>query len=151
MEASRCWTRPPARARPVSVHDSGAGPVLRWCIIPAAWYHEEASPANPPGPRECVMATPELEAPARTGRQASAGAGRPAVTVRLLSLDGYRGFVMLLMVSAGLGMNHLLAANLPPSPVNQTLLVVADQLRHREWHMSFAVNAGFPYWDTTFH
>jgi heparan-alpha-glucosaminide N-acetyltransferase len=97
------------------------------------------------------MATTELEAPARIGRKAPASAEKPAATDRCLSLDAYRGFVMLLMVSSGLGMNHLLTANLPPSLPNKVLLVMADQLRHREWDMSFGTNAGFPYWDTTFH
>jgi predicted acyltransferase len=56
------------------------------------------------------------------------------------------------MVSSGLAMGHLLKADLPPSLPNKVLLFAADQLRHREWDMTFAVNAGFPYWeDGTFH
>ena len=33
---------------------------------------------------------------------------KPGAPDRLISLDAYRGFVMLAMVSAGLGMSHLL-------------------------------------------
>ncbi len=73
-------------------------------------------------------------------------------TDRLMTLDAYRGFTMLLMVSSGLVMGHLLNANLPPTPANQVLLFAADQLRHREWDMTFTDHAGFPYWqDGTFH
>jgi heparan-alpha-glucosaminide N-acetyltransferase len=46
-------------------------------------------------------------------------------TDRLVSLDAYRGFTMLAMVSGGLGMGHLLK--------DPTWGPLADQLSHREW------------------
>jgi predicted acyltransferase len=51
---------------------------------------------------------------------------------RLVSLDAYRGFVMLAMVSAGLGMGHLLA--------DPTWGWLADQFSHRAWE-------GCTFWD----
>jgi predicted acyltransferase len=96
--------------------------------------------------------TTELEAPVRQGyRTALPVEKKPTSTDRSLTLDAYRGFTMLLMVSAGLAMGHLLTAGLPDSPANRALLVAADQLRHRDWDMTFGDNAGFPWWDTTFH
>jgi predicted acyltransferase len=97
------------------------------------------------------MATTELEAPVRVSRKAPVRIERPTTTERCLSLDAYRGFVMLMMVSSGLSLGHLLTANLPPSLPNKVLLFAADQLRHREWDMTFGQNAGFPWWDTEFH
>jgi predicted acyltransferase len=97
------------------------------------------------------MAT-ELASPARQAyKTALPVEKRPTSTDRCLTLDAYRGFTMLLMVSSGLALGHLLTADLPPSPANQALLVAADQLRHREWDMTFGTNAGFPWWDTAFH
>ncbi len=49
----------------------------------------------------------------------------PPAGQRLVSLDAYRGFTMLAMISAGLGMAHL--ANDP------TWGWLADQLEHRDW------------------
>src|SRR2546429_738136 len=51
---------------------------------------------------------------------------------RLVSLDAYRGFVMLAMVSSGLGMGHLLT--------HPTWGWLADQFTHREW-------VGCTFWD----
>jgi heparan-alpha-glucosaminide N-acetyltransferase len=96
--------------------------------------------------------TTELEAPVRQGtRTALPVEKKPTSTDRCLTLDAYRGFTMLLMVSSGLAMGHLLAAGLPDSLPNRALLVAADQLRHRDWDMTFRDNAGFPWWDATFH
>jgi predicted acyltransferase len=97
------------------------------------------------------MPTTAQEAPVRVSRKAPAPVERSTTTERCLSLDAYRGFVMLMMVSSGLSLGHLMTANLPPSLPNKVLLVAADQLRHREWDMTFGVNAGFPWWDTQFH
>ncbi|HJT76303.1 MAG TPA: DUF5009 domain-containing protein [Gemmataceae bacterium] len=94
----------------------------------------------------------KLATPVAEPRPAPAPAEKRPGTERLMTLDAYRGFTMLLMVSSGLAMGHLLNAQLPPSPANQALLVAADQLRHREWDMTFADHAGFPYWhDGAFH
>ena len=91
--------------------------------------------------------TTELEAPARPLRRTPPPAEKKgASTERCLTLDAYRGLTMLLMVSSGLSMGHLLTANLPDSLPNRVLLVAADQLRHREWDMTFADHAGFPSW-----
>lgn len=57
---------------------------------------------------------------------------KPTAVARLLSLDAYRGFTMLAMVSGGLGTAHLLT-----SPIFGGL---ADQLRHRDWE-------GCTFWD----
>src|SRR5207249_2423188 len=51
---------------------------------------------------------------------------------RLVSLDAYRGFVMLAMVSSGLGMGHLLT--------DPTWGWLADQFTHRDW-------VGCTFWD----
>jgi predicted acyltransferase len=92
--------------------------------------------------------TTELEAPARPVRRTPPPAEKKATsTDRCLTLDAYRGLTMLLMVSSGLAMGHLLTANLPESLPNRALLFAADQLRHREWDMTFGANAGFPSWD----
>src|SRR5437588_2325251 len=94
----------------------------------------------------------ELATPVREERTVQAPADKRPATDRLMTLDAYRGLTMLLMVSSGLAMGHLLNSNLPPSPANQVLLFAADQLRHREWDMTFADHAGFPYWKgNTFH
>src|SRR5690349_18266590 len=91
--------------------------------------------------------TTELEAPARPIRRTPPPAEKKGTsTDRCLTLDAYRGLTMLLMVSSGLAMGHLLTANLPDSPPNRALLFAADQLRHREWDMTFGTNAGFPSW-----
>jgi predicted acyltransferase len=50
---------------------------------------------------------------------------KPATTDRLLSLDAYRGFTMLAMVSAGLRMQHLRD--------DARWGWLADQLEHRKW------------------
>lgn len=71
---------------------------------------------------------------------------------RLLSLDAYRGFVMLLMASEGLGLGHL-ARSFPQNPVLQFL---AHQTDHVEWlgcvlwdmiqpSFSFMVGVAVPY------
>ena len=58
---------------------------------------------------------------------------RPALAAdRLVSLDAYRGFVMLAMVSGGLGLGHLLK--------DPTWGRIADQFSHREW-------VGCTFWD----
>jgi predicted acyltransferase len=97
--------------------------------------------------------TTELQAPARPIRRTPPPAEKKSTsTDRCLTLDAYRGLTMLLMVSSGLSMGHLLTANLPDSLPNRALLFAADQLRHREWDMTFRDNAGFPFWTgTTFH
>jgi predicted acyltransferase len=97
--------------------------------------------------------TTELEAPARPVRRTPPPAEKKGTsTDRCLTLDAYRGLTMLLMVSSGLAMGHLLKAGLPPSLPNKVLLFAADQLRHREWDMTFGDHAGFPYWEgATFH
>jgi heparan-alpha-glucosaminide N-acetyltransferase len=93
--------------------------------------------------------TTELEAPARPVRRTPPPAEKKGTsTDRCLTLDAYRGLTMLFMVSSGLSMGHLLTANLPDSLPNRVLLFAADQLRHREWDMTFRVNAGFPSWDS---
>jgi predicted acyltransferase len=96
--------------------------------------------------------TTELEAPVRQGyRTARPVEKKPTSTDRCLTLDAYRGFTMLLMVSGGLAMGHLLKADLPESLPNKVILFVADQLGHRDWDMTFAPNAGFAFWDNGFH
>jgi heparan-alpha-glucosaminide N-acetyltransferase len=57
---------------------------------------------------------------------------KPVVTDRSLALDAYRGFVMLAMISAGLGMKKLLG--------DPTWGWLADQFQHREWE-------GCTFWD----
>jgi predicted acyltransferase len=56
----------------------------------------------------------------------------PAGEDRLVSLDAYRGFTMLAMVSSGLGMAGLL--------LHPTWGWLADQMRHRDWE-------GCTFWD----
>lgn len=56
----------------------------------------------------------------------------PSSADRLVSLDAYRGFVMLAMVSGGLGTAHLLK--------DPTWGWLADQLAHRDW-------VGCTFWD----
>src|SRR5262249_28331943 len=104
----------------------------------------------PPGGDQGVRTmTTELEAPARPIRKTPPPAEKKSTSSdRCLTLDAYRGLTMLLMVSSGLSMGHLLTANLPDSLPNRALLFAADQLRHREWDMTFGVNAGFPSWDS---
>jgi heparan-alpha-glucosaminide N-acetyltransferase len=65
--------------------------------------------------------SPEMERPAI--------AKRPAVPERLMSLDAYRGFVMLLMISAGLYMSRV-AKNFPDSALWQLLGYQTD---HAAW------------------
>lgn len=55
---------------------------------------------------------------------------------RLLSLDAYRGFIMLAMVSAGMSMQHI---RRDPS-LAQSWHWLAEQLEHREW-------LGCTFWD----
>jgi heparan-alpha-glucosaminide N-acetyltransferase len=96
--------------------------------------------------------TAELEAPVRPEHRTTRPPEKRATsTERCLTLDAYRGFTMLLMVSSGLALGHLLTADLPLTTSNKVLLVAADQLQHRKWDMTFDTNAGFPYWDTIFH
>ncbi len=59
----------------------------------------------------------------------------PLPSDRLLSLDAFRGFVMLLMASGGFGIRQMAAQN--PGTVWQT---IAPQFVHREW-------AGCSLWD----
>src|SRR5437588_6475373 len=58
--------------------------------------------------------------------------GPPAGGGRLVSVDAYRGFVMLAMVSSGLGMQKLMH--------DPTWGWLADQLEHRAWE-------GCTFWD----
>jgi heparan-alpha-glucosaminide N-acetyltransferase len=75
----------------------------------------------------------ELQERIRTaGAAAPPVRGKPGAQDRLISLDAYRGFVMLAMVSAGLGMAHLLG--------DRTWGWLADQMRHRDWE-------GCTFWD----
>lgn len=60
----------------------------------------------------------------------------PSLTNRLVSLDAYRGLVMLAMVSAGFGFSQV-ARQFPDSPLWQTL---AYQFDHVEW-------TGCAFWD----
>ena len=60
------------------------------------------------------------------------GEEQPAQGDRVLSLDAYRGFVMIAMVSGGLGMAHLVH--------HPTWGWLADQMEHRKWE-------GRPFWD----
>src|SRR5258708_37314915 len=53
----------------------------------------------------------------------------PTLTARLVSLDAYRGFVMVMMASEQLEIPKVLNAVFQ-SPV---VSFVADQLEHREW------------------
>src|SRR5437879_2010867 len=53
----------------------------------------------------------------------------PSLPARLVSLDAYRGFVMLMMASEQLEIPKVLNA-VSQSPV---VSFVADQLEHREW------------------
>src|SRR5262249_25451504 len=75
----------------------------------------------------------ELQERIRPVRAAAPAApAKPGAPDRLISLDAYRGFVMLAMVSAGLGMAHL--RNDP------TWGWLADQMGHRDWE-------GCTFWD----
>src|SRR4029079_6303785 len=81
-----------------------------------------------------LVASPAVSAPApATAPLASAPALSPAP--RLASLDAYRGFIMLLMASGGLGIAGV-AKNLPDSPLH----TIAPWVEHAPW-------AGGVLWD----
>src|SRR4051812_31918849 len=54
---------------------------------------------------------------------------RPAAPQRLLSLDAYRGFIMLLMASAGLALSGVAKAY----PDNKFLAFIGPQTDHADW------------------
>jgi predicted acyltransferase len=58
---------------------------------------------------------------------------------RLVALDAYRGFIMLMMVSAEMGMAHL-RRNTAWNQEHPTLSALADQFSHRLWE-------GCTFWD----
>src|SRR5262249_20453849 len=78
-----------------------------------------------------VQPSPRVQ-PQETGRNGIPAPAHARPAERLASLDAYRGFTMLAMVSSGLGMAHLL------SDPNWGWL--ADQMGHRFW-------AGCTFWD----
>src|SRR5262245_23972484 len=78
------------------------------------------------------MSNDNGNAPRNGAGNRNAAGSRGASANRLVSLDAYRGFVMLAMVSSGLGMGMLLS--------DPTWGPLADQFRHRDWE-------GCTFWD----
>lgn len=100
----------------------------------------------PPAERKPASVAPssptaKLDAkPAKAAEQAASGTGKLASTGRLpagrlVSLDAYRGFIMLMMASGGFGLPALAKHSDDP-----TLALVAGQLQHVPWR-------GGVFWD----
>ena len=78
----------------------------------------------------------EPSTPPTTSVPSTPAAGREASSSRLTSLDAFRGAIMLLMASSGLGLPQMAKAD----PENGLLAFLARQCEHAEW-------AGCTLWD----
>jgi predicted acyltransferase len=100
-------------------------------------------PPTPPSPKEQRPASPPAAAPARDSSTAKPSTP-PALPMkpeaRLVSLDAYRGFIMLLMASAGFGLAKLVnAGQLAKAGIAEGSFAdrfwrgLAHQLEHVPW------------------
>ncbi len=105
-------------------------------------------------PRETRRTLRDLQPPRSRGEQTTEADDRPK---RLVSLDAYRGFIMIMLAAAGFGIHQL--SQLPAeAPVWQQLDYTAWQqigynFEHPEWVSNFAVfdveylKIGVSFWD----